>query len=147
MGARYRRSLRRIGRLTVNPFWVYAGGGAIPPFCFGVYQMRKESQKIARAFLDGKPASAARTVTDGQAVFLHGHKIAWRDDDGALVVSLAGWGTVTTRDRLNTIFRLANLGAGVYQRKGEQFLQVGEIVCPMDEKGVYRVAPARALEH
>jgi hypothetical protein len=107
--------------------------------------MRKESQKIARAFLEGKPATAARTVTDGQAVFLHGHKIAWRDDDGALVVSLAGWGTVTTRDRLNTIFRLANLGAGVYQRKGEQFLQVGEIVCPMDEKGVYRVAPARAL--
>lgn len=107
--------------------------------------MRKESQKIARAFLEGKPASAARTMTDGRAMFLHGHKIAWRDDDGALVVSLAGWGTVTTRDRLNTLFRLANLGAGVYQRKGAQYLQVGGVVCPMDERAEYRVAPARAL--
>jgi len=107
--------------------------------------MRKESLKIAQAFLDGKPAAAARTMTDGKAIFLHGNRIAWRDDDGALVVSLAGWGTVTTRDRLNTLFRVAGLPAGVFQRKHEQFLQVGDVVCAMDDAAPYRVAPARAL--
>jgi hypothetical protein len=41
--------------------------------------MRKESLKIARAFAAGVAASAARTSTDGQAMFLHGNLIAKRE--------------------------------------------------------------------
>jgi len=65
--------------------------------------MRKESLEIARAFARGEKASAARTMTDGTTVWLHGNRIAWRDEDGSVRLTLAGWGTVTTRDRLNTL--------------------------------------------
>lgn len=76
------------------------------------------------------------TVSDtryGVAVSLHGHAIAtiWGD---SMLLTLAGWGTVTTRDRLNTICREFAPGAGFFQRKGDQFfrrasgktLQIGE---------------------
>jgi hypothetical protein len=68
--------------------------------------MRKESLKIACAFADGVAASAARTRTDGHAVYLHNNLIAQRHPDGSIWVTLAGWGTVTTRDRVNTLCRV-----------------------------------------
>jgi hypothetical protein len=78
--------------------------------------MRKESLKIARAFADGVAASAARTRTDGHAVYLHNNLIAQRDPDGSIWVTLAGWGTVTTRDRVNTLCRVLGSGVQFYQR-------------------------------
>jgi hypothetical protein len=54
--------------------------------------MRKESLKIARAFAAGVAASAARTSTDGQAMFLHGNLIAKREADGSIWVTLGGMG-------------------------------------------------------
>jgi hypothetical protein len=78
--------------------------------------MRKESLKIARAFAAGVAASAARTRTDGQAVYLHDNLIAQRGTDGSIWVTLAGWGTVTTRDRVNTLCRVLGSGVRFYQR-------------------------------
>jgi hypothetical protein len=78
--------------------------------------MRKESLKIARAFAAGVAASAARTRTDGQAVYLHGNLIAKREPDGSIWVTLAGWGTVTTRDRVNTLCRVLGSGVHFFQR-------------------------------
>ena len=78
--------------------------------------MRKESLKIARAFADGVAASAARTRTDGHAVYLHNNLIAQRDPDGSIWVTLAGWGTVTTRDRVNTLCHVLGSGVWFYQR-------------------------------
>ena len=78
--------------------------------------MRKESLKIARAFAAGVAASAARTSTDGQAMFLHGNRIAQREADGSIWVTLAGWGTVTTRDRVNTLCHVLGSGVWFYQR-------------------------------
>jgi hypothetical protein len=83
--------------------------------------MRKESTKIARAFLARKPATAARTSTDGTAIYLHGNKIAWWEDDRSVSMTLAGWPTVTTRDRLNTLARLL-LGQALFsQMRGVQY--------------------------
>ena len=65
--------------------------------------MRKETKKIAQAFARGEAAKAARTETDGRTVWLHGNRIAQREDDGTVWVTLAGWGTVTTRELLNGI--------------------------------------------
>jgi hypothetical protein len=65
--------------------------------------MRKESTTIARAFLNRKPKQAARTTTDGNTLLLHGNRIAWHNPDGSISMTLAGWGTPTTRDRLNTL--------------------------------------------
>jgi len=78
--------------------------------------MRKESLKIARAFAAGVAASAARTRTDGQAVYLHDNLIAQRGADGSIWVTLAGWGTVTTRDRVNTLCHVLGSGVWFYQR-------------------------------
>ena len=73
--------------------------------------MRKESLKIANAFANGTPAAAARTNTDGQTIWLHGNRIAQREQDGSVWVTLAGWGTVTTRERLNTLLLATDFDA------------------------------------
>jgi len=78
--------------------------------------MRKVTQQIATAFAEGKSKTVGNTRTDGTSVWLHGNKIVERREDG-IFWTLAGWDTVTTRDRVNGI---AN--AGVYQQKFKQFV-------------------------
>ena len=98
--------------------------------------MRKESLKIARAFADGVAASAARTRTDGHAVYLHNNLIAQRHPDGSIWVTLAGWGTVTTRDRVNTLCRVLGSGVQFYQRDHVQRVSFPDgadfATCPRD---------------
>lgn len=89
--------------------------------------MRSESTKIARAFLARQKARAARTSTDGESMFLHGNKIAWHCEDGRIAMTLAGWGTVTTRDRLNTLCRLAGKGPQFSQSRFAQYYGEEEI--------------------
>ena len=97
--------------------------------------MRKETQKIARAFLDRDRAMATRTRTDGESVFLnetgkyysyeHENKIAFWNHGGektALCFTLAGWPSVTTRERINGILELSGSNWRVKQRNGDQFL-------------------------
>tara|TARA_X000001388_G_C2156591_1_gene94525 strand:+ start:271 stop:585 length:315 start_codon:yes stop_codon:yes gene_type:complete len=64
--------------------------------------MRKVTEEIAKAFKKGINKTVGNTATIDGAVFLHGNKIA-KIEDGALLVSLAGWNTPTTRERLNGI--------------------------------------------
>ncbi len=82
--------------------------------------MRKETKKIAQAFARGEAAKAARTETDGRTVWLHGNRIAQREDDGSVWVTLAGWGTVTTRERLNGICDELGAPFGFCQRDHSQ---------------------------
>lgn len=86
--------------------------------------MRKETREIMTAFLHEIPARAARTSTDGRAVYLHGNKIAWRDAEGDVWATLAGWGTPTTRERLNGLCATfpAFSGFGFSQKDHEQKL-------------------------
>lgn len=63
--------------------------------------MRKETRDVMSAFIARKCCKRARTWTNGDAVYLHGNCIAWRDNDGSIMATLAGWDTVTTRDRIN----------------------------------------------
>ena len=65
--------------------------------------MRKETLKIATAFLRGEPAHAARTSTDGENVLLHGHCIAWKGGNDDVQFSFRNWPTVTTRERINGV--------------------------------------------
>ena len=64
--------------------------------------MRKVTEQIAKAFKKGVNKTIGNTATLDGAVFLHGNKIA-KIEDGALLMSLAGWNTPTTRERLNGI--------------------------------------------
>lgn len=95
--------------------------------------MRKETQRIAAAFKAGTPLREARTKTDGQNVHLHGNLIASRLSDGCYMLTLAGYGTMTTRERLNGISSILSLGVGVCQRDGEQYLATGVEDIPISE--------------
>lgn len=85
--------------------------------------MRKITDKAARAFMTGEAFKGDNTAvyTDGEDVCLalHGHVIARRRmyRGLSLQVSLCGWGTATTRERLNGILPAA---LGVGQTKGAQ---------------------------
>ena len=85
--------------------------------------MRRETSKIMNAFYRGVPAKAARTHTDGQTVWLHNNRIAWRNDQGDICFTLAGWATTTTRERINGLLSTFGWGRwGVSQRNHEQWL-------------------------
>jgi hypothetical protein len=89
--------------------------------------MRKVTQQIANAFAQGNKMTVGNTMTDGNAVFLHGNKIAERTNDG-IIMTLAGWNTTTTRERLNGIAQVLGLDASFTQRKFEPYFngkQVG----------------------
>jgi hypothetical protein len=65
--------------------------------------MRYVSTTVTDAFVKRKPKTSGNTKTDGTTYYLHGNKIAWHCDDGFIALTLAGYPTTTTRDRLNTI--------------------------------------------
>ena len=122
--------------------------------------MRQETQKIARAFYLRRAASAARTTTDGNTVWLHGNKIAWRTE--AIVdyggygnfrhrdigFTLAGWPTVTTRERINGILGQFGYGYwGVAQRKGDQYLMyLAEKVMPLGDSDSFYLSDLKGLQ-
>jgi hypothetical protein len=86
--------------------------------------MTKTAQRIATAFQRGERLKIKATSTDGQNVWYHGHNIAWRASDGAVLASMCGWGTVTTRDRLNAIvWTIAPWTGGFSQRNHEQYFR------------------------
>lgn len=102
--------------------------------------MRKETKQIAGAFIERKPARAARTTTDGKSIALHGNKIAWhlpQETEAGLndiAFTLAGWGSVTTRERLNGLLTLLGYSyIGISQRNGRQWV-------------VYKAQPVQEIE-
>ena len=71
--------------------------------------MRKITETIVHAFLNGESKCIANSSTDGQELFLHGNKIAWKGEhNGAacVFITLAGWPTPTTRERLQGVLSL-----------------------------------------
>jgi len=87
--------------------------------------------RIAQAFRDGRACRIRNTGThrDGYIkdrhgvwggapyVALHGHIIAYRDRDGVVMLTLAGYPTRTTRDRLNAILEAYGSGNRFFQDK------------------------------
>jgi hypothetical protein len=77
---------------------------------------RKVTEQAVNAFIAGNKYSNKNTMTDGETLFLHGHPIA-KKVGGSILLSMCGWGTVTTRERLNGVLcGLGIRGAGFYQR-------------------------------
>lgn len=106
-----------------------------------VNAMRKETSAIAYAFIERRAARAARTHTDGQTLFLHGNAIAWWEGD-ILCLSLAGWNTNTTRDRLNGILSALGSKLCIRSKDGEAFLsEIDREKIPMADNAVLRLPP------
>ena len=91
---------------------------------------RKVTHEIVAAFLNGKAKKIKNTHTDGKGLYLHGHKIAWLCEEPHpktglkdIAFSMCGWGSVTTRERLNGLLdALGYPQVGISQRKGEQWI-------------------------
>lgn len=79
------------------------------------------SLEIARAFREGRRRAIKATTCTGSAVYLHDHRIAWCDEAGTIWLSLCGWGSQTTRERLNAICEAFGFAAGFCQRGGVQY--------------------------
>jgi hypothetical protein len=88
-------------------------------------KMRKITKDAAWALKRGIAFKRANTevVDHGtyRAMYLHGNLIALRDGH-VLKLKMAGWGSVTTRERLNGILDVFGLSARIYQEKFEQHL-------------------------
>ena len=83
--------------------------------------MRKITQDIANALFARQDVNKGNTATLNGEVFLHGNKIA-KIEDGALLMTLAGWNTPTTRERLNGIADVFGAKDRFSQRDFEPYL-------------------------
>lgn len=91
------------------------------------------SDKVLASFLAGKPRAirndSSIAFSNYTRLNLHGNEIACRYHDGAIIATLAGWPTVTTRDRLNALCDAINLRRGFSQSKNVQYY-AGEVLDP-----------------
>jgi hypothetical protein len=83
--------------------------------------MRKITKQIAEALANGKNKTIGNTSTSNGKVYLHGNKIAELKENG-LHLSLAGWNTTTTRERLNGIAEHFGLNVSFNQRNYNPYL-------------------------
>lgn len=88
--------------------------------------MRKITQDIAEAFYAGNSLLRGNTTTTGEEVYLHGNLIAKSKGD-TVMLTLAGWNTVTTRERLNGILETLGFDSRYSQKDFEPMLD-GEAV-------------------
>lgn len=78
--------------------------------------MKKITSQIVGAFNRSECAKKDNTQSTGHALYLWGHRIAYKEN-GVLYVSTCGWDTKTTRERLNGIE-----GVSVQRKRGKLFL-------------------------
>ena len=83
--------------------------------------MRQVTKNIMEAFLKRKSLRCLRNTTDGNTVYLHGNRIAWHESNGDISMTLAGWGSPTTRERLNGLCMLLIDKRPFNQREHEQY--------------------------
>ena len=107
--------------------------------------MRKVTEQAKQAFNNGTPFSKGNTAVivsgDEVSLTLHGNKIMWwhKADPLNLHFCMCGWGSVTTRERLNGM--LPNPW-GISQRDGKQYLvENGQINKEIDVHKVYTINP------
>jgi len=99
--------------------------------------MRKCTRRISAALYAGRSLKVGNTTTDGTSVFLFGNKIIERRGN-VLWYSLAGWPTVTTKERIRGI-----VGASVYCYRGQLY----DRDTPIDEYSWYtRHEPRQFIE-
>ena len=96
--------------------------------------MRKITILASKAFKQGKAFSRDNTSVEvynhgpedvWKYLFLHGNCIAKQNTSrfkGDLLITLAGWPTTTTRERLNGLLQTMSQPIRLYQHKYEQYL-------------------------
>ena len=77
--------------------------------------MRKVTEQVVRAFIASEYNACGNTSTDGQSLWLHGHKIARKTDEG-IEINNCGYKTNVTKERLNGILNLSGKGGLIFQK-------------------------------
>ena len=92
--------------------------------------MRKVTRQIVEAFYKGEAKSSGNTCTDGTCLWLHGNKIAEKDELGNLLITNAGFETNVTKERLNGLLELGGFIQfplpRIYQKNFTWYLSVGQ---------------------
>ena len=94
--------------------------------------MRKISRLAARAFIEGRSFTKDNTSVriehrarednhPNRRLYLHGNLIAEYANAKGLRITLAGWPTPTTRERLNTLLTETGKREGVWQHNHDQY--------------------------
>ena len=94
--------------------------------------MRQITRLAADAFINGRNFSrqnmtVSHNVGNVALMYLHGNLIAERASDGVLRMTLAGWNTPTTRERLNGLLEVMNIDGCFYQKNFEPYFDGREI--------------------
>lgn len=97
--------------------------------------MRKVTKQVCLAFINGQTLRIKSTRTDGSAIYLHDHLIAWKHN-GTIYCTLAGWGTPTTRERLNGLARIV-IGHSVFSQRNHVQHYMGK---PVDTNDILKLA-------
>jgi len=84
--------------------------------------MRKITREISTAFLDSRSLYRDNTTTDGSEIRLFGNLIAYWDTDFTVAITLAGWNTATTRERLNGLLELMNVEKRIVSKGGVPYM-------------------------
>ena len=92
--------------------------------------MRKITEQACHAFENGRNFQLSNTVVKNNAMYLWGNKIAWYDN-GDLYISMCGYNTNTTRERLNGLS-----GVRINSKNYTPYLNGVEI----DSYGTYKVS-------
>lgn len=95
--------------------------------------MSKTKFPVTEAFLQGKNKKDKHDSTDGTSLYYRGNKIAWKEIEEPqfacdspvkhLYITNAGWPTVTTKCRLNSIPNVA-----IIQRNYQWFICTDELI-------------------
>jgi hypothetical protein len=94
--------------------------------------MRQIEKDVVGAFVRGEYARKDNTESVGGHLYLHGNEIAYRDDNGNIEISNAGWHTPTTRSRLNAVLQLADKrNARVFIKDWTMHIERDGVVEPM----------------
>ena len=101
-------------------------------------------KKIVKSFLQGEPRRIKNDIVKEYGPYhgwtYHGSAIAWYEhvnDVEVIRISLQGYGTPTTRLRLNALLDALNIKGGFYQSKHVQYLGEHEI----DATDVFTIYP------
>jgi len=96
--------------------------------------MRKVTREIIKSWARGESRTIGNTSTDGETIWLHGNSIVWKTEDADVIgLTLHGWNTVTTRERLNGVLNFYGIGYRFAQRNFEPVLILERDVIEISE--------------
>jgi hypothetical protein len=105
--------------------------------------MRKVTKTVCGAFLRGENRKVGNTQSEGGCLFLHGNLIAIRNCHDVITINDAGWRTVTTKERLNGVLKLAGIPCRIFQKDFCWYLWNYETKEEQPWSGVYAFVHAK----